>query len=148
VTVQASSFLLCSLIAAAASTVALGIVAVIQADVSSGETATQGQQPVAPSYIPLIMTASIFVVSWIAVTLAFFRDQMLHRVTVIQANVAAVAAAQSDIRSDFAALRAELAEYAEQRETEGFLNGRRSGTNSGTSENREVRPLRRVRPLD
>jgi hypothetical protein len=147
-TVQASSLLLCSLIAAAASTVALGIVAVIQADVTSGDTAAQGQQPAAPSYIPLIITASIFVVSWIAVTFAFCRDQLLHRVTAIQTNVAAVAAAQSEIRSDFAALRAELAEYAEQRETEGFLNGRRSGSGSGTSENREVRPLHRVRPLD
>jgi hypothetical protein len=163
VTVQASSLLLCSLIAAAASTVALGIVAIIQADANAGEV--QGPNPVAPGDIPLIITAAIFVVSWIAVTFAFCRDQVLYRVSLMQANVAEVAAGQQAIQAQFAALRAELAEYAEQRETEGFLHGRRSaptvddryeqnngrgnghvngiGTNTG-----EVRPLHRVPPVD
>lgn len=129
-TVQASSLLLCSLVAGAASTVALGIVALIQANRPAADLAS-GQTP--PSEIALIITAAIFVVSWIAVAFAFCRDQVLYRVTAMQASVATVAAAQEGVRADFAALRRELAEYAEQRETDGFLHGRRAGLSLGTN---------------
>ncbi len=48
-----------------------------------------------PSQTPLIITAAIFVVSWIAVAFSFCRDQVLHRVSQMEASVASVAAVQS-----------------------------------------------------
>ena len=151
---QASTLLLCSLVAAAASTAALGIMAVIQTDVGPvgpvgpppGPGLQPGTRPVPPnSSIPLIITAAVFVVSWIAVAFAFCRDQVLHRVSAMEASVHVVATEQQALRADFATLRHDIAEYAEQRETDGFLNGRRAATPSAS--NGEVR-LRRVPPLD
>jgi hypothetical protein len=146
VSLQASPLLLCSLIAAAASTVALAIVAVIQAD------AAAMSEPDSPSQIAMIITAAIFVVSWIAVAFAFCRDQVLHRVASMEAHVAAVASVQYQLRSEFTELRRDLAEYAELRETDGFLNGRRTvkpTTGNGTSEHTggPIRSLHRVPPL-
>ena len=144
-TVQASSLLLCGLIAAAASTVALVIVAVIQAN-----TVAAPGNAAPPSQAALIITAAVFVVSWIAVAFAFCRDQVLHRVTQMEASVASVAGVQHELRSDFAALRREMAEYAEQHETEGFLNGRRAAAPADgaphTDGVAEVRHLHRVPP--
>jgi type III secretory pathway component EscR len=147
VSLQASPLLLCSLIAAAASTVALAVVAVIQAN------AAAMSQPDPPSQIAMIITAAIFVVAWIAVAFSFCRDQVLHRVASMEANVAAVASVQHHLRSDFAELRQELAEYAELRETDGFLNGRRTvkpTTAAGPPQPTAgpIRSLRRVPPLD
>jgi hypothetical protein len=158
--IQVSKLLLTSIIAAIATSVAM-IVATIM--IVSGPTppppppgAPPPPPPVAP-IVTIIVITGMFVVSWLAVVVTLARDQVLRRMRDLSGGDGArpdapevLAAVReglaADRRADLAALEARIAaltaEYGEQRETDGYVNGMRVATGPPAQAG-DVRPLRR-----
>jgi hypothetical protein len=156
--------LLIGLIGGILSTVALVVSAVLanQPGPPPGQGQGQGQgPPPMPSHslIALVISAAIFVVAWAMVIAAITRDQVMRKITDSAAGRAQMlvdlhewmleereqtarerAAAQAELVAQLANLR----EFGEQRETDGYLNAMRAA--QGLADAGDVRPLRRVPP--
>jgi hypothetical protein len=115
-----SPLLLSSIVAAAATTVALIVIVALEARPPAAPPPLPGggpaRIPLPPTFAPLIVITSLFIVSWLAVLVVLCRDRIIQR----------LGAAQEAARSDIASLRGQLAEYGDSRETEGYLYGLRS----------------------
>jgi hypothetical protein len=145
--------LLAMLVIAAAATV--GLILVISQSrptVVPPLVATQiGAVPRLVATVPVIVAAAIFVVSWIGVVVAYCRDQILHRVEAIERTVGATLTTLDAVRAEITSLRGGLAEYGEQRETDGYVHGVRAAAQRTATTSRstgDVRPLHRVPPLE
>jgi hypothetical protein len=102
----------------------------------------------------------LFVLAWLAVLVVFSRDQILLRLRQQQPATGPGGVSREELigllagfRTELAgdrerdneALSARLAEYGEQRETDGYLSGMRMATNGDPSPG-NVRSLRRPPP--
>ncbi|WP_153040513.1 hypothetical protein [Actinoplanes sp. TFC3] len=96
----------------------------------------------------LIVLTGLVVLSWLAVLTVSARDRILQRIGGVDADE--VRAILTDVRTELAADRERewqkmterLMEYADQRETDGYLHGMRVATAEESME-ANVRPLRR-----
>jgi hypothetical protein len=101
----------------------------------------------------LVVVTGVFVLAWLAVLVTFSRDQILSRLSaergetmdaeqmrVLLDEVRTQLAA--DREREWQAISERLAEYGEQRETDGYLNGMRVATESQPVE-ANVRSIRR-----
>ncbi|MEV4707275.1 hypothetical protein [Actinoplanes sp. NPDC049316] len=101
----------------------------------------------------LVVVTGVFVLAWLAVLVAFSRDQILSSIS--PENPETMNAEQmrnllNEVRTELAAdrerewqiLSERLAEYGEQRETDGYLNGMRVATESQPVD-ANVRSIRR-----
>jgi hypothetical protein len=162
---QLSTLLLGSLIAAVAATGALIITLAV--GMPPGHPPPPGPGGMPPPPPPLTSLAvfpvvtGVFVLAWLAVIVAFSRDQILRRIEQLQSGPAGDARQldqlMSELRAQLAADRerelqmlekriAELTEeYGEQRETDGYLNGMRVAT-GGDSPPAKVHAIRRTPP--
>ena len=113
----------------------------------------------------LTVLTGLFVLAWLAVLVLSSREQILRRIHRIEngVDVDADAAQRSmsafigdfrqeladDRRADLAKLEERItsltAEYGEQRETDGYINGMRVATSAG-AEHAQVHPIRRGIP--
>jgi hypothetical protein len=107
----------------------------------------------------------LFVLAWLAVIVAFCRDQILQRIREGLHRAPDPDAGHQEVRELFAGLRRELAEdrqrelavledritsltseYGEQRETDGYINGMRLATAPPDQPHAAVRSIRRSPP--
>jgi hypothetical protein len=140
-----STFLLVGLVAAIISSIAVGVAAVLATDQHGGPPpgsqgfGGQGAPPPPPGMstgeIGVTIAVALFVISWMTVILAVARDQVLRR--------AANRAETSELREAVQALRDEIRQYGEERETDGYLAAMRE---SGPSQHGTVRRLRPIPP--
>ncbi|HKT02358.1 MAG TPA: hypothetical protein VJT31_22745 [Rugosimonospora sp.] len=159
--IQVSKLLLASIVAAIATSVAMVVaVAMLPPDRPPPGLGPNDQPPPPPgSAVVLIIITGLFVVSWTAVVATLARDQILRRMREVgeapqaRAETLELLAAlrrevAEDRRADLAALEARItaltAEYGEQRETDGYVNGMRAARHDPPPA--EVRPLHRVPP--
>jgi hypothetical protein len=158
--IQISKLLLASIIAAIATSVAMIVATVMIVQAPTPPPPPPGAGPPPPSMVAPIVTITVitgmFVVSWLAVVATLARDQVLRRLRDLPGgdgaqDVPAMLAAvreelAADRRADLAALEARLtaltAEYGEQRETDGYVNGMRVATRP-PAQSGDVRPLHR-----
>jgi hypothetical protein len=162
---QLSTLLLGSLIAAVAATGALIITLIV--GMPPGHPPPPGPGGMPPPPPPLTSLAvfpvvtGVFVLAWLAVIVAFSRDQILRRIEELRAGPTTDAPRLDqvigELRAQLAADReqelrvlqeriAELTEeYGEQRETDGYLNGMRVAT-GGDSPPAKVHAIRRTPP--
>ena len=165
---QASKLLVVALVVAAAATGAL-IIALLVAMPSSGPPPGPrdgGPPPPPPDMQSLVvfqLVAAFFVLAWLAVLVAYCRDQILRQVrqtpepppsSLSREELDAVLA---DLRAELAGDRAQelhalserleelTGEYGERRETDGYLNGMRTATMNDPPD-KNVRSLRRTPP--
>jgi hypothetical protein len=137
---QISKLLVFCIIAATAATSAL-IIAIL-VDMPPGRApgpGPNGQMPPPPDMQPMAVfpiITGLFVLAWLAVLVVAARDQILARLREVhdsELDRAGLAGLLADLRGELAAdrereLRAldeRLAEYGEQRETDGYLSGMR-----------------------
>ena len=110
-----------------------------------------GMPPPPPSLQPLAVfpvVTGLFVLAWLAVLVVFSRDQILQRIRETRHD--AVTEQLAELRGELAAdreresrlLGERIAEYGEQRETDGYLSGMRAAI--GDEPN--IRPIRRTPP--
>ncbi|GGQ39877.1 hypothetical protein GCM10010166_03470 [Couchioplanes caeruleus subsp. azureus] len=147
-----------ALIVAIASTGALVITAIVGFPERPGPPPgipglPPGPPPQVRSMAVLVVLTGIFVLAWLAVLVAVARDQILRRLgaaaeapagteqikellTEVRAQLAA------DRESEWQVVLERLAEYGEQRETDGYLNAMRAAAGDQQSE-ANVRALRR-----
>ncbi|MEV4636524.1 hypothetical protein AB0J80_04145 [Actinoplanes sp. NPDC049548] len=153
---QLSKLLLCCLIVAIAATGALVITSLVafpeQPGPPPGNPAIPpGPPPNVQAVAVIVLLTGVFVLSWLAVLVVFARDQILQRIserpgeepdrirellTEVRAELAA------DREREWQVIAERLAEYGEQRETDGYLNGMRVATADQPAE-AKVRNLRR-----
>ncbi|MFI7547592.1 hypothetical protein [Actinoplanes sp. NPDC049599] len=160
---QVSKLLLGALIAAVAATGALIITVVAGLPPAHPPPPAPGTMPPPPPLTSLAVfpvVTGLFVLAWLAVVVAFSRDQILRRIEQLRAP----AADQRQLDQLIVELRAQLAvdrerelqvleeriaelteEYGEQRETDGYLNGMRVATGEGPVE-ANVHSIRRTPP--
>src|SRR5262249_13162794 len=142
---QLSPLLLIGLVAGILSTVALVVTAVIAGDQGAGPPPGSQQNPPPPpphhSMVPLIVSAAVFVVAWVTTAGAAARDHLVRRMASIASEAANdLEAAQVEL----VARLTTLVEFAEQRETDAYINGMKAAEKDdgpGT-----VRPFRTVPP--
>ncbi|GAA3342929.1 hypothetical protein GCM10020358_39730 [Amorphoplanes nipponensis] len=144
---QVSGLLLGSLIAAVAATGALIITLAVGLPPGHPPPGPNGMPPPPPDLTSLAVfpvITGVFVLAWLAVVVAYSRDQILRRIEQLKAGPGAVDRPFdqliAELRAQLAADReqelrllqeriAELTEeYGEQRETDGYLNGMRIAT--------------------
>jgi len=149
--IQVSKLLLASTVAAIATSVAM-IVAAVMIDQGPpppppGPGAQPPPLPVGPIVLMIVITG-LFVVSWVAVIAVLARDQMLRRMRELDGADGARAGTQAllaALREDLAGLETRIAEYGEQRETDGYVNGMRVAARAEQPP-AGVRPLHRIPP--
>ena len=144
---QLSKLLLGSLIAAVAATGALILTVIVGMPPGHPPPPPPGGMPPPPPLTSLAVfpvITGLFVLAWLAVVVAFSRDQILRRIEQLRTGPATD---QQQLDQLIAELRAQLAadrerelqvlegriaalteEYGEQRETDGYLNGMRVAT--------------------
>lgn len=109
----------------------------------------------------LTVLTGLFVLSWLSTLVVFARDQVLQRMRVLAADPEFGRPSASELVAELRARLSEdrqfeldrleeriislTAEYGEQRETDGYLNGMRTAT-APDREGGEVRPIRRALP--
>jgi hypothetical protein len=161
---QLSTLLLGSLVAAVAATGALIITLIVGMPPGHPPPPGPGGMPPPPPLTSLAVfpvVTGMFVLAWLAVIVAFSRDQILRRIEQLRAGPTTDAPQLdqliSELRAQLAADReqelrmlqeriAELTEeYGEQRETDGYLNGMRVAT-GGDSPPAKVHAIRRTPP--
>lgn len=139
--VQLSKLLVASLGAAIAATVALVVALAIGLPGPPRGPAPDGQMPPPPPELKpvvlIIVITGLVVLTWLAVLVVWSRDQMLIRI----GDVSDVAVLRAEIRQ----LDERIAEYGEQRETDGYLNAMRIAT-AGEPPEPNVRSIRRTPP--
>ena len=159
---QLSKLLLGALVAAVAATGALIVTMVVGLPPAHPPPGPGGMPPPPPNLTSLAafpVVTGLFVLAWLAVVVALSRDQILRRIEQLR-DGPRIEGPQLDqliaeLRTQLATDRerelqllqerlAELtAEYGEQRETDGYLNGMRVGT--GTEEaSAKVHSIRRT----
>jgi hypothetical protein len=158
---QLSGLLLGSLIAAVATTGALVIMLIVGLPPSHPPPGPGGMPPPPPNLTSLAVfpvITGLFVLAWLAVVVAFSRDQILRRIEQLRDGPG------TDARQLIGELRAQLAadrerelqlleeriaeltqEYGEQRETDGYLNGMRVATGEEPA-TAKVHSIRRTPP--
>jgi hypothetical protein len=143
-----SSMMLTALVLAGAATV--GLVVVITQSRPTLPLVNQAAVPPVRlvATVPVIVAAAIFGITWVTVVVAFCRDQILHRVSAIEETVATTLTTMESVRTELTSLRGGLAEYGEQRETDGYLHGVRATTQRTSTGSAEVRTLHRVPPIE
>jgi len=161
---QLSKLLLGSLVAAVAATGALIVTMAVGLPPSHPPPGPGGMPPPPPNLTALAVfpvITGLFVLAWLAVVVAFSRDQILHRIEQLRAGPGPDGPQFdrliAELRAQLAADRerelqllegriAELTEeYGEQRETDGYLNGMRVATGEESAQNK-VRSIRRTPP--
>ena len=141
---QLSKLLLGSLIAAVAATGALVVTLLVGLPASHPPPPGPGGMPPPPpdlgALVAVPVITGLFVLAWLAVVVAFSRDQVLRRIEQLPTAPAVEGRLIAELRAQLAADRerelqllekriAELTEeYGEQRETDGYLNGMRVAT--------------------
>lgn len=162
---QLSKLLLGALIAAVAATGALIVTMVVGLPPAHPPPGPGGLPPPPPNLTALAVfpvVTGLFVLAWLAVVVAFSRDQILRRIE--QLRPAGRDADGPRVDQLIAELRAQLAadrerelrvlegriteltqEYGEQRETDGYLNGMRVATGEAPAPDK-VRSIRRPPP--
>jgi hypothetical protein len=137
-----SVFLLGGLVAAIISSIALGVSVVFASDQLGGPSPNSQGLPFGgggPSpgmqtgEVVVIMAVALFVISWMTVIVAIVRDQLLRR-TADQAET-------RELRELVAALRIEIRQYGDERETDGYLTAMRESGPSKHGTARQLRPL-------
>jgi hypothetical protein len=161
---ELSRLLLGSLIAAVAATGALIITMIVGLPPSHPPPGPGGMPPPPPNLTSLAVfpvITGLFVLAWLAVVVAFSRDQILRRIDELRAGPADDGRHVDEL---IAGLRAQLAadrerelemlekriaelteEYGEQRETDGYLNGMRVATGEDSAP-ATVHSIRRTPP--
>jgi hypothetical protein len=158
--VQISKLLVVAIIAATAATGAL-VVTILVDMPSPPPPGPSGMPPPPPSFEPLVVftiVTGFFVLAWLAVLVIFSRDQILVQLRQQQEPVTPPAGEQlgpllAGLRAELAAdreremreLDERLAEYGEQRETDGYLHGMRMAAKPEPPE-ANVRSFRRSPP--
>ncbi|OJF14862.1 hypothetical protein [Couchioplanes caeruleus] len=153
-----SKLLIGSLIVAIASTGALVITSIVGFPDRPGPPpgipgVPPGPPPNVRSIAVLVVLTGIFVLAWLAVLVACTRDQILRRLGVdagAPAGPEQIKEMLIEVRAQLAADRdrewqvvlERLAEYGEQRETDGYLNAMRAASGDQQTE-ANVRALRR-----
>jgi hypothetical protein len=138
--VHLSKLLVASLGAAIAATVALVVALAIGMPGPPPGPGPQGQPPPPPdldSLVLFIVITGLVVLTWLAVLVVWSRDQMMFRI----GEMSEVAVLRAEIRQ----LSDRIADYGEQRETDGYLNAMRAVTADGPPEP-NVRSIRRTPP--
>jgi hypothetical protein len=165
--VQISKLLVVALVAATAATGALVITVLVDMPPSTVPPGPNGMPPPPPSMQPIAVfpiVTGFFVLAWLAVLVIFSRDQILLLLRQQHEPVAAPGPTREELTTLLAGLRTELAadqqrelstlsdrlaeltaEYGEQRETDGYLNGMRAATATNPPEP-NVRSFRRTPP--
>jgi hypothetical protein len=159
---QLSGLLLGSLITAVAATGALIITLLVGMPPSHPPPPGPGGMPPPPPNLTSLavfpVITGVFVLAWLAVVVAYSRDQILRRIEQLREGPGA------DARQLIAELRTQLAadreqelrmlqeriteltqEYGEQRETDGYLNGMRVATAEEPA-SAKVHSIRRTPP--
>lgn len=166
---QVSRLLGGAAIAAIAATGALVVMLVTDLPGPPPPPGPNGQLPPPPNLQALAIfpvVTGLFVLAWLAVLVAFSRDQILRRILQTRGGVPEPAAIERDTRELLADMRRELAadrqrdladledriasltsEYGEQRETDGYRNGVRRASLPGQP-GVDIRSIRRVPPGD
>jgi hypothetical protein len=160
---QISKLLMVMVVLAVAATGALIVTLVVgNGPGGGGGQVPSGMPPPPPDHptIALVVITGLFVLSWVAVLVVFSRDQILLRLRQQQPVtgpggvsreelIGLLASLRDELAADrereSAALDVRLAEYGEQRETDGYLSGMRMAT-SGEASPGNVRSLRRPPP--
>jgi hypothetical protein len=156
---QISKLLVATIISATAATGALVVTVLVELPPSTPPPpGPNGLPPPPPSLQPLAVfpiVTGLFVLAWLAVLVVFSRDQILRRIH--DTRDVALAERFAGLRADLAADRERelrelgrrietlTAEYGEQRETDGYLNGMRVATADEPVEP-NVRAIRRTPP--
>ncbi|MFI5494760.1 hypothetical protein [Actinoplanes sp. NPDC051859] len=131
------------LVAAIAATGALIITAVVGFAGRSGPPRGGPGLPAGPpphlhGIAILVVVTGIFVLAWLAVLVAFARDQILRRLgatTHIEETLAEMRAQlAADRGAEAQVLLDRLAEYGEQRETDGYLHAMRTASSEQQAE--------------
>lgn len=161
---QLSKLLLGSLIAAVAATGALILTMVVGLPPAHPPPGPGGMPPPPPNLTSLAVfpvITGLFVLAWLAVVVAFSRDQILRRVEQLRAGPAPDgprfdqligelrAQLAADRERELQVLEARITEltqeYGEQRETDGYLHGMRVATGEESAPEK-VRSIRRTPP--
>ena len=161
---QISKLLMVCVIAATAATGALVLTVLVGMPGPVPAPGPNGLPPPPPDMRPLAffpIVTGVFVLCWLAVLVVFSRDLVLLRIREIQDDARPDPEAnRQQMEELLAGLRAELtadrerdlrmlderlAEYGEQRETDGYLNGMRVATGEDPAE-ANVRSIRRTPP--
>ena len=156
---QMSKLLLGCLIIAIAATVALVVTSIMAFPEQAGPPPGNpgglppGPPPDVRGVTVIVLHTGIFVLAWLAVLIVFARDQILQRLgdnRTASADPDQIRELLTEVRTQIAGDRERewqviserLAEYGEQRETDGYLSGMRVATASEPVE-ANVRSLRR-----
>ncbi|MEV6597112.1 hypothetical protein AB0M36_09655 [Actinoplanes sp. NPDC051346] len=151
---QMSKLLVGCLVVAIASTGALVITSIVGFPERPGPPPGLGLPPGPPPNVRgiavLIVVTGIFVLAWLAVLVAFARDQILRRLGDQPAGPDQIKDLLTEVRAQLATDRdrewqvvlERLAEFGEQRETDGYLNAMRAAAGDEPTE-ANVRSLRR-----
>jgi hypothetical protein len=158
---QLSKLLLGSLVAAVAATGALIVTMIVGLPPSHPPPPGPGGMPPPPPNLTSLavfpVITGLFVLAWLAVVVAFSRDQILRRIEQLRTPPAVEGRLIAELRAQLAADRerelqllekriAELTEeYGEQRETDGYLNGMRVATGEESTP-ATVHSIRRTPP--
>lgn len=163
---QISKLLVATIIAATAATGALIVTVLVEMPSSAiPAPGPNGLPPPPPNLQPLAVfpiVTGLFVLCWLAVLVVFSRDQILLYIRQQKLGPPAVPAPDlaelnvlfTDLRAELAedrerdlrALGERLAEYGEQRETDGYLHGMRTATTKNEPPEANVRAFRRNPP--
>ena len=138
--VHLSKLLVASLGAAVAATVALVVALAIGMPGPPPGPGPNGQPPPPPdldSVVLFVVITGLVVLTWLAVLVVWSRDQMMAQF----GDLSEISALRTEIRQ----LSERIAEYGEQRETDGYLNAMRIAT-AGEPSEPNVRSLRRPPP--
>jgi hypothetical protein len=138
--VHLSKLLVACLGAAVAATAALVVALAVGMPSPPPGPGPNGQPPPPPpldSLVLFIVITGLVVLAWLAVLVVWSRDQMMVRL----GDASEVALLRAELRE----LSDRIAEYGEQRETDGYLNGMRVATGGETTEP-NVRSIRRPPP--
>ena len=154
---QISRLLAGCLLAAVVATAALVIGLVVGMSAPPPAPGPNGMPPPPPILQPVaafVVVTGLFVLAWLAVLVVFCRDQILHRLQEIDDRPGPDRQQDGDmlaeLRAELAAdrerelrtLQERLAEYGEQRETDGYLTGMRVAA----ADEPNVRSIRRTPP--
>jgi hypothetical protein len=159
---QASPLLLVGVIGGIISTVAIVISGILASQPIPGPGPGGGNGPLPPpppntALVVLIISAAFFVTSWATVAVAIARDQILQRQATATSPSEILTElhvwmdemrveAATDRANQMKDLMAQLDTFADQHETEGYLNAMRAA--GATTTNSDVRFLRKVPPPD
>jgi hypothetical protein len=157
--VHISKLLMGCMVAAIAATAALIITLAVGMPGAPPAPGPNGLPPPPPSFKPLaifVVITGLFVLAWLAVIIVYVRDQVLQQVQEVHdpselrrqvqdllSGLRAELAA--DRQSELQVLNEHIAEFGEQRETDGYLNGMRVAAADEPVEPK-VRSIRRPPP--